>query len=277
MSILRKAFRLYVDASLHVALAVAAFAYVTAHVFHFQSDPILTGFIFSSTVLSYNFMRYLPAGTSPFKQPAWMPGQIVVISTISLAVSVITLFLLPWNVTLAALLLGLITLAYAIPLSDGKQNLRNVYGIKIGVIAAVWTGTTVVLPVLNQTDFAVDDRWLGLIGEAVQRFLLVCVLILPFDIRDYRSDAPTMGTVPQLIGVRQSKALGITLLCVCLLIEWMQVPGLSYQLLVFILLCLISAGAVWRSMIRQSPYFASFWVEGIPVLWALLLLAENLF
>ena len=96
------------------------------------------------------------------------------------------LFYLPAEVIIAAAILGVFTVAYAIPISERRKNLRNIYGIKIGVIASVWAGVTVLLPVLNHGVESV--RVMNVIYEAVQRILFVAVLILPFDIRDYRSD-----------------------------------------------------------------------------------------
>jgi len=157
------------------------------------------------------------------------------------------LFYLPLSVILTAFLLGTVTIAYAIPISEGRRNLRNVYGIKIAVIALVWSGVTVGLPVLNHGTEPVSVTTLTV--EFLQRILFVAVLILPFDIRDYRNDDSTLGTLPQIIGVKNSKLLGLTLLISCLLLEWFLTPTLSYSFIIFFVIAGITALMVRRAMV----------------------------
>ena len=59
MSAAVKLFDLYIKSSLHVALAVTALACVSVWELNLTHDYLLYGFIFSSTVLSYNVTKYL--------------------------------------------------------------------------------------------------------------------------------------------------------------------------------------------------------------------------
>ncbi|WP_340104631.1 hypothetical protein [Rhodohalobacter sp. 8-1] len=269
MSLPSKIFDLYIKASLHVALAVTAFAYVTVQELGLTHDVWLYGFIFSSTILSYNLTKYISVAasdsilTSPLLK--WIGG----ITALSFLTTCVLLFYLPADVIIAALIFGSVTVAYALPISEEKKNLRNIYGIKIIVIAFVWAGVTVGLPVLNAGLESVEMT--NPLYEGIQRLLFVSVLILPFDIRDYRSDDPTLGTLPQLLGVNKTRILGLILLSVCLVIEWVQNPEVSGSFLIFFFMTILTAVMVRRSMVKQSAYFASFWVEGIPIGWALLL------
>jgi len=264
-----KLFELYIKSSLHVALAAASLAYVTVYELEISADPLLFGFIFSSTVLSYNFTKYgyalatRPGSMGPLLK--WIAG----ITAISFAVVCASLFYLPLNVIFGASLFGAITIAYAVPVSEGRQNLRSIYGIKIAVIALVWLGVTVGLPVLNHGFETLEMT--AIVYEAIQRFLFVAVLIIPFDIRDYRSDEPALGTLPQIIGVPKSKILGLVLLSACLGIEAIGHSVRDSSFLVFSLIAVMTAFMVRRAMISQTRYYAAFWVEGIPVFWAILL------
>lgn len=269
MPLLSKFFEVYIKSSLHVALAVTAFAYVTIHELGLSSDPVLFGFIFSSTVVSYNLTKYAAVISSDTIRSGPILKWVGIITAFSFLVMFALLIYLPLDVILIAALLGIITIAYALPVSDNRRNLRNVYGIKIAVIALVWAGVTVGLPVVYHGTESISAA--TVILQFLQRILFVAVLILPFDIRDYRSDDQTLGTLPQIIGVKESKLLGFILLITCLFLEWMMTPVLTVQFFTFVVVAVLTAAMVRRSMIRQSRYFASFWVEGIPIIWALML------
>lgn len=270
-----KLFELYIKSSLHVALAVASLAYVTVHELGIKPDPLLFGFIFSSTVVSYNLTKYshLVAADSAGVRP--LLKWIAFITACFFLVIAASLFYLPLDVIIAASLLGAITIAYAIPISEGRRNLRNIYGIKIALIAIVWSGVTVWLPAINNgLEYLAIN---GLVVEFFQRILFVVVLVLPFDIRDYRNDDSGLGTLPQIIGIKNSKLLGLIFLIACIHLEWILTPNLSAPFIIFIVIAGITALMVRRSMIIQSPYFASFWVEGIPLVWAALLYVSYFF
>ena len=49
---------------------------------------------------------------------------------------------------------------------------------------------------------------------ALQRFLYVLVLMLPFEIRDLNFDSLKLATIPQKIGVKQTKIVGLFLLLI---------------------------------------------------------------
>lgn len=266
MSLPATIFDLYIKASLHVALAVTALAYVTVHELGLTHDMLLYGFIFSSTILSYNLTKYISVAASDSIRISPLLKWIGVITALSLLATTVLLFYLPADVIISAAILGGVTVAYAIPVSEGRKNLRNIYGLKIGLIAVVWAGVTVGLPLLNhRIETVTGDALL----ETLQRILFVAVLILPFDIRDYRSDEPALGTLPQIFGVKETKILGFVLLSACLVIEGVHQPFGSLSFLMFFLVTVVTALMVRRAMVVQTKYYASFWVEGIPIGWAL--------
>ena len=80
----------------------------------------------------------------------------------------------------------LLTILYAIPFLSGfDKNLREVSNLKIVVVAFVWAGFTVFIPLID----AGKEISLDIVFLMLQRFLIVIVLILPFDIRDVNYDA----------------------------------------------------------------------------------------
>jgi hypothetical protein len=82
---------------------------------------------------------------------------------------------------------------YAIPLGIKTPiNLRSIGGIKIYVIAIVWAGTSVFLPLLEtRSVLLLDHLWI-----IFQRILVLIVLMLPFEIRDLELDEAYLSTIP---------------------------------------------------------------------------------
>ena len=105
---------------------------------------------------------------------------------------------------------------------------------------------------------------------SVQRFLIVVVLILPFDIRDVKYDAISLQTIPKKIGVKNTKRLGLALLLFALTIEFMISPT-SLTKSTFMMFFFVIVVFLMRASINQSKYYSSFWVEAIPIFWWLFL------
>ena len=146
------------------------------------------------------------------------------------------------------------------------MNWRN--GLKIFIVALVWAGVTVLIPLLNEFKELTDDTILAFI----QRFLMVLILILPFEIRDLQFDDEALDTMPQKWGVRKTKKVGVALLLVIGALEaFKDVLSVAHILALLITCALIFIAVLW-SRKQQSVYFAAFWVEGIPILYFILLL-----
>jgi hypothetical protein len=135
------------------------------------------------------------------------------------------------------------------------------------VVAIVWAGFTVLIPVLDST----NEMKLSYILLAIQRFLIVIVLILPFDIRDVKYDAISLQTIPKKIGVKNTKRLGLALLLIALTIEFLifSIFPTKNAFMAFFFVVVIF---LMRAKINQSKYYSSFWVEAIPIFWWLFLL-----
>jgi len=169
--------------------------------------------------------------------------------------------------------LGLITVFYVLPVFSQKRNLRSLKGLKIYSIALVWAGVTVILPVV-QNEILLDwDIWI----MGIQRFLFIVILTIPFEIRDLKYDQAELGTLPQVLGVEQTKKIGLLLILVfsvvTLFIDNYRWPELIGIIIISVLLLLITL----KLKEEQSKYYASFWIEGVPILWVLILFIFQLF
>jgi 4-hydroxybenzoate polyprenyltransferase len=142
--------------------------------------------------------------------------------------------------------------------------------LKIFVIAFVWATVTVILPVLSGDTEAFTS--INFLIEFVQRLVFVVALTLPFDIRDIRFDTHQLGTIPQMIGIKQSRILGVVMLTLVVLFEFLKTPLLIDQALILAGICSFTGFLIMQSVVKQTEYYASFWVESIPVIWCVLLI-----
>jgi 4-hydroxybenzoate polyprenyltransferase len=267
MNLIKQVFNFYINASIHVALAVYSLVRVTEFYFGLNYNESLNYFIFYGTITGYNFVKYF--GIAKFHHRS-LTRNLKVIQLFSLLCFIAMLFY-AWQLSIETLLFiapfGLLTVLYAIPFLSGFQkNLRNISFLKIIIIALVWSGVTVLLPVIEVKQFPTDVT----IYHMIQRFLLVCVLILPFDIRDMQYDAISLQTIPQKIGIEKTKKLGYVLLLFTLVLEFIISSNTSTRN-TFLILFFVALFFLMRATKNQSKYYSSFWVESIPILWFLLL------
>jgi hypothetical protein len=126
----------------------------------------------------------------------------------------------------------------------------------------------VFLPVIN-SEFEIHD---DVIISAVQRFIFVVVLMLPFEIRDLKYDSLKLATVPQRIGVKQTKILGLLLTLLLVLLEYLKDDIHLNYLASLLAISVIMLLFLKFSTQQQGKYYCGFWVESLPIFWLVLLL-----
>ncbi len=265
---MKKLFDFYINSSIHVALAVVSLCLVTVLYYEVELNIFLLFFIFFGAVTGYNFVKYAGVAGLHYRSLAWELKNIQIFSVFCFTGLVFTVFFIDPKILLWSAIFGALTLLYALPVFSKKRNLRSISGIKIFIIAFVWAGVTVVLPLVGVKNVISGDVLL----EFLQRFLLVVVWILPFEIRDLKYDLEQLGTIPQRVGVTPTKILGIMTLAVVVMMEFLKSAATLETKSVLGIIAVVTAIFVWNTKENQSRYFASFWVEGIPVLWLMLLL-----
>ncbi|MCW5520159.1 hypothetical protein J1N09_09935 [Aureitalea sp. L0-47] len=262
MKILKAIFNFYLNSSIHVAVAVCSLLYLTVFEYDLQLSSSLLGFVFFGTISGYNFVKY--AGVARFHHRSLTKSLrvIQIFSLISFALLVYFLIQLPPILYVLAGILAVITFLYATPIL-GKRTLRKLSGFKIFAVAAVWAGITVLFPWYAVQDMVTDDVWLTF----VQRFLIVIVLTIPFEIRDLRFDETALGTLPQKLGVNTSKWLGVVVMYAGFSLDLFKDEFSCAHSSAFAITCFLCALALWGARERQGRYYSSFVVEGIPLLW----------
>ncbi len=270
MNTLKKILLFYVFASLHVALATGAMTYVTLLKYgKMDLNPVL--FVILSTVVSYNFIRLVRLDTIKSWMSVWLKENKKLIFFLSGTCSFLLLFLLAklhWESILILIPFTVLTFFYSVPVFYKRKSLRFMPGVKLFVIAFSWAGVTVFFPL-------VDSQYhfnAAIIVLFIQRVFLVMALTIPFDIRDLDYDKEDLKTIPQLIGVTNAKRLGSFFVLIFIGLEFY-----FYQFKIDLMLPELLVGALlfiglYLSNRNQNRWFASFWIESIPIVWALLLL-----
>jgi len=274
MALLKQIFNFYIDSSIHVALAVFALSWVTLLEFGIPYDRAVLYFIFFASITGYNFVKYF--GLARFHHRS-LTNWLKLIQVFSLMCFIgMCYFALKLELISLVVLLGfgVVTFLYAIPflpnkiLYDKHKNLRNVSGLKVYIIALVWAGVTVVLPILNN-HVPLDTN---VVVTGFQRFVFVTVLMFPFEIRDLNYDSLKLATIPQQIGIKNTKMVGVLLLMLFFLLEFLK-PQLNVEHTVSMLITMfVTLMFLIFANRNQGRYYSSFWVEGIPLVWLLLLL-----
>ncbi len=263
MKTLKSIFDFYLDASIHVALAVLSLAGVTFHLLGISSDIDLLGFIFFGVIVCYNFIKY---GVEAYKYLIVSNAYhriIQVFSFVSFGFALYFLLQLDAKIWWATVILGLLSALYAVPFLPNAKNLRSLGGLKIYIVAFVWAGFTVLLPALD-AQMPIDwDLWILFL----QRFLLVLVLIIPFEIRDMQWDDKDLRTLPQVLGIRQTQNLGIALAVVFFLLTFLKDGVHQVEIVLRLALTVVMIFVLIANEKMKSRYFVSFWVEAIPVFW----------
>lgn len=263
MKFFQKLFKLYIESNLHVSLSVVSFCLITLMEFNKEINVNLLLFIFFGSLTGYNFIKYVLPASENFKKWNFRVGFLG-LSSIGLLFSV---FQVSLEIVILSIILGFFTFFYAVPVVKQK-NLRMVAGVKIFVVALVWSGVTVLMPLLNDITGLTLDVWLTFF----QRIMIVVVLMIPFELRDMNTDAIQLKTLPRQIGIQKAKILGWFLLVFILLLELLKTVGKPPYYISLILFIVLLAWILKISKSKQRRYFSSFFVEALPIVWLILLI-----
>ncbi|CAN0586522.1 unnamed protein product [Ectocarpus sp. 12 AP-2014] len=268
MKTLKGVFDFYLDASIHVALAVWSLVGVTAFTLNIPFNLHLSWFLFFGTIVCYNFVKY---GVEAKKYVLVANRYHKNIQFFSFSAAGFMFYhgsYLQPKVWLAIGILAVVSGVYALPVLPQAKNLRSLGSLKMYVVALVWTGTTVLLPVLSADyEFVWDVK-----VAALQRFLFVLILLVPFEIRDLRYDDPALRTFPQRYGVANTKVFGSFMVVLFFFVTFLKDEIPLTDLLSKGTLFLVLGILMYVTKRNQSSYFSSFWVEAIPIVWYLLVL-----
>lgn len=265
MSGIVKFFDFYIKSSIHVGLSVCALSWITTVILKLNVSLFLFIFLFFATVSGYNLIKYGELFFSKPKSFSVYFKSLLGFSFFSAFITFFMMFYLPSNVIKLLIVLGLLSFFYAFPFYKQK-NLRAITGLKLILVALVWAGVTVLIPIVN-ANIPLNKTIIFLF---LQRFLFVFVLTLPFEIRDLKNDALILGTLPQRVGVKNTKIIGVLLVIPITLLQFWISKDIIQISSLFVILLLLSVFLVFTKK-NQSMYYTAFWVESIPIFWAILI------
>jgi len=274
MKIAKQLLDFYINSSIHVALSVYALSWITLLIFDLPYDENILYFNFYATITGYNFVKYFGIAKWHHRSLARWLKVIQVFSFFSFMLMLFYAFKLETKVLFILAGLGVVTFLYAIPFLpkrmylDAQQNLRQISGLKVHIIAAVWAFTTVVLPLLNNHQELTAKVWI----TVLQNFVFVLALMIPFEIRDLKFDSIKLATIPQQIGVKKTKILGVLLLLIFLGLNVFKEEIITHFLYKEVIMTFILMLFILFSSKNRNKYYTSFWVEALPIFWLMLML-----
>jgi len=255
---LRFLFDFYINASIHVALSVFSLFYffVLSHELPYSEPLAYT--IFFGTITGYNLVKYAPLAKLHHRSLTKNLRLIQLFSFICFIALVYYIVQLPMR-TLLCFFVGIIVLlGYAFPLLKQK-NLRSISALKIYLVAFCWSLAVVLAPAIHYK-VVVNYK---IILEAIQVFLLVIALIIPFDIRDLKYDSHLLATLPQRFGVQKSKRIAYFLLGFYFIVDFVFGAKTSYKISLVVIV--VTSLLIYKMPNKPVKYYCSFGIESIPI------------
>lgn len=268
MPLFKRLFNFYVFSYIHVSLATYCLVKITLKHFSIEENRIAL-FVLLATIISYNFIRFYNISTIETKASDWIiihKKSLIVLNLISVIGVIEILFTLRLEAIILLIPFVLATIFYIVPIYPTNINLRSLATLKLFLIAFTWAGVTVLFPLIQYDIFFSTEVWLIF----VQRLLIIVAITIPFDLRDLIFDKIELKTLPQLFGVQKSKIVGIVAVLLFFILDIYQNKiQIDFKILIISIITIL---ALYFSSSKQSKYYSSFWIEGIPILWYLILL-----
>lgn len=270
--------------NIFIALCAVAQGLVTYHLLEARPDKHVVGLLFFSTLALYNFSIFLSKpkdpSASPFRRVKWIFNhyRLMITITIIAILSIIPLFLfLSTTAKILLIFLALVAVTYNLPvftLNDKKFSLRNIPGIKLFLIALVWSLSAVLLPILEleSHDVVISSR--DTILLIAKRFLLVAAITVPFDIRDLFQDKHyDLKTIPVLVGEKRAYLFCQFLLLAYVAMLFLFTKNFGPNFLALTLTAALAGWLIFKAGFKKNEYYYFLYIDGVLILQYLLLSA----
>ncbi len=243
---------LYLNASLHVSLAVGCLTLIT---FMQQGLPLIhdyIGLMALGTLVVYNGLKY--GKIWGYQIPISYQHRFILGITLLASFFFLVIFLeMPFAIQ-KKLVVGF-CFVFLYPW------VRKLGWLKLFWVSATITYFTCMVPLLFY-----KQSMNVFVLEGISRFVILSALLLPFEIYDSTYDPPALKTLPQRFGISWAKRFGYFLVVVFVgLVFWshgMPQKGAALGI------ALLTLGAIYTTQPNQSKTFTAFWVEALPMVWA---------
>ncbi len=249
-----------------MALAVYSLLQVACIVFQLPYDEPLSYTVFYGSIVGYNVIKYGGLWLNFSKKTQKRPY--LFLSGICLILTLYYLLQLPYS-TIFCLGIGFVySLLYSLPFYKSK-SLREFAGLKIYIVAFTWLISSTLSAFVHY-----EVVWyLPTLIYTISIFIWILCLMIPFEIRDTDIDASALKTWPQKYGIRNTKHIGLILIgALCTGLFLLNIYITKKALIIQGSIYLITLISIYFSKKSQPPYYSSFWVEALPILWWCLLL-----
>lgn len=268
--------------NLFIAICAVAQGLVTYHLLKAEPSKYVLAFVFFSTLLVYNLSMLLskPAAPqkSPFKRVRWIFShhRLTISITLIAALCIMPLGLLYLSFEGQVLMafIGIISIAYNLPflsINNKKIGLRNIPGIKLFLISFVWATSCVLLPIVELESVYSTHQINIPLGETVllvaKRFLFICAITIPFDIRDlFQDKLYELKTIPVMLGEKKAWIFCQALLAICLLLLILFTKTINLDVIALALTLLLTGWLIFKSNLKRNEYYYFFYLDGTMLL-----------
>lgn len=262
-----------------IAICAVAQAYVTYHLLELPPNKYVLGILFLGTLIIYNLSMLLSKPKNPknssFRRVKWIFSHSRLTTTItlvaSLAIVPLTLFYLSFHGLMFILGTGLLAVAYSLPiftLNNRPIGLRNLPGIKLFLIALVWSLSTVAFPIIEaEGSYGMSVPFTETFLLTTKRFLFIAAITIPFDIRDFFQDKIyELKTLPVLLGVRKSQWICFGFLVVYLVLVLLFNNGILLDVIASSTTVLITSWLIFKSNFKRDEYYYFLLLDGTMLL-----------
>jgi len=270
--------------NIFIAFCAVSQGLVTYYLLKLPPDKYVLAFLFFSTLLVYNLSMLLSKPKepqkSPFKRVRWIFShhRLTISITLIACLSIIPLSL--WYLSFPSQLLmafiGLIALAYNFPflkLNDKKIRLRNLPGIKLFLIGIVWATSCVLLPIIQiDSTYAISVPLSETLLLVAKRFLFICAITIPFDIRDlFQDKLYELKTIPVMLGEKKAWLVCQALLVFYLVLLILFTKELNLNVIGLALTIFLTGWLIFKSNFKRNEYYYFFFLDGTMILQFLIL------
>jgi len=280
---LRQALDCLLFSNIFIAFCAVAQGLVTYQLLDTKPEKHVLGLLFCSTLALYNFSILLskPATPekSPFRRVRWIFSHYRLMITLTM-IAVLSIFPLVFflNTSSKILLISLAitSVAYSLPIftiHDKHFGLRNIPGVKLFLIAAVWSLSCVLLPILElessvEASVSMNDSILLI----AKRFLFIAAITVPFDIRDLFQDKTNeLKTIPVILGERKALLICQGLLVIYLVLLFLFTKSLDGNFIGLTLTIILSGWLIFKSTWQKNEYYYFFFLDGTMIVQFLML------
>lgn len=276
--------------NIFIAFCAVAQGMVSYYLLKLAPDKYVLAFLFFSTLLVYNLSMLLAKPKdplqSPFKRVRWIFSHhrlTISITLIScLCIIPLGLWYLSFQAQLLMVFVGILALAYNFPflkLNDKKIGLRNIPGIKLFLIALVWSLSCVLLPIVQvESTFGISVTLSETLLLVAKRFLFICAITIPFDIRDlFQDKLYELKTIPVILGEKKAWIFCQAFLIIYLILLILFTKNIDLDVIGLTLTILLTGWLIFKSNLKKNEYYYFFFLDGTMILQFAILWGLRLF